>query len=260
MYSYLKNLYSVQSQEFKGYTLSVMAGISASMFFLPYKSASFSIAPLPFIFMIYIFSSLFNGLYLVLSGNSGQKGGKDKVSKFNSWQDTILVGIIFGVLSVFGNYAIGRSLEGTNAGLSAIILRFQVVLVMLMGIILLKERLHFSFIAGLVLSSAGFIILKHEHTSTTLEASPFAWALAAAISFSSVQIILKVFIHRIDPILVNLVRLLSGLVLMLFLPSFWIQKNILALEHVYLALTASFFWSFSVPKSTDVCHETYSCF
>ena len=227
-----------------------MAGVSASMFFIPYKLASFLITPLPFIFMTYIFSSLFNGIYLAFSllrvqaGNSDQRHTKGNAPKFVSWQNTIFVGIIFGVLSVFGNYAIGRSLEGTNAGLSAIVLRFQVILVMLMGIMLLKERLHFSFIAGLILSIAGFVILEYEQTKTILEISPFTWALTAAFSFSSVQIILKIFIHKIDPVLVNSIRLLSGIVLMLCLPSFWMQRNLLALEHIYLALIASFFGPF----------------
>ena len=245
---YLKNFHNDQGHTFKGYSLAIMAGISASLFFIPYKMASFSIAPLPFIFIVYVFSSFFSVLYLGYSilctrNLKGAKGGSSILGA-GSWKNNLFTGGIFGVLSVIGNYSIGKSLDGSNAGLSVIVLRFQVIFVMLMGIIFLKEKLHFSFISGLLLSMIGFIMLKYQETSSILSISPFTWALVAAISFSSVQIILKVSIHKIDPLAVNLIRILSGIVFMLALPAFWVQKSAISTEHVYLALVSSFFGPF----------------
>ena len=194
----------------KGYVLAILAGVSASMFFIPYKEASFDVKTLHFVYLIYIFSAIFNGVPLIFR--------KKKIlwNRFILWG-----GILFGLLSVFGNFSIGKSLENINPGLTVIALRSQVIIVTLLGVIFLGERLKFPFILGLFLTILGFTLLNLKEASPPHHFSSLIWALSAAFSFAFVQIMVKKMMEKIDPMGLNFVRLSMGLLFMLCLPAFW---------------------------------------
>ena len=154
---------------------------------------------------------------------------------------TILNGILFGIISVIGNYAIGRSLEGVNPGLIVVILRSQVIWVILMGILFLKEKVNGSFMIGCAIAFIGFYILNNEKIKGGIGLESILWGLLAAISFSFIQIVIKLIIHKINPISMNLIRLISGLMIILCLPSFWEHTLSLNFSHWWLAFLAAFF-------------------
>ena len=156
----------------------------------------------------------------------------------------LIAGLIFGGSSVFGNVAIGKSLEHVNAGLTVLVFRSDLMLVILLGAIFLKEKINNRFVFGFILGVSGFILLNLEHTGTIVELNPLTWAFLGALTFAFVQIALKKIIHKIHPVLINLIRLISGAVITWMLPSFHPLMNHVQTLHIYLAGTAAFFGPF----------------
>ena len=160
----------------------------------------------------------------------------------------LAAGLIFGASSVFGNFAIGKSLEQVNAGLTVLVFRSDLMLVALLGAILLKERLNIHFVMGFILCISGFIILNIAQVGGmegVFRFTPLTWAFLGALNFALVQIALKKIIHQINPVLLNMIRLLSGLVLMGLLPPFSLIMRDLATNYIYLAAASAFFGPFA---------------
>ena len=157
----------------------------------------------------------------------------------------LLGGLIFGASSVFGNFAIGKSLEQVNAGLTVLVFRSDLMLVVLLGAIFLKERLNVHFVMGFILCISGFIILNIAQVGTVFQFTPLTWAFLGALNFALVQIVLKKIIHQINPVLLNMIRLVSGLVFMGLLFPFSLIMGDPARSHIYLAAASAFFGPFA---------------
>ncbi len=218
------------------------------MFFIPYKLASKTLTPISFIFIVYLFSILFNALLLLLQTLGKTQGKRLEIQKGildnTSMKHNLIAGLIFGASSVFGNIAIGKSLEHINAGITVLVFRSDLMLVILLGFIFLKEKLSSRFIIGFILGVSGFIILNLEHTGSIFDLNPLTWALVGALNFAFIQIALKKIVHKIHPVFLNLIRLISGSIITWMLPSFHAMWSHIQEFHIYLAGTAAFFGPF----------------
>ncbi len=225
----------------KGYIFSIFSGISASMFFVPYKLALQTLTPILFIWLVYLFSILFNTLLIILQ--SIQNKNKNFFKTINI-RYNLIAGLVFGISSVFGNVAIGKALEHTSTGLAILVLRSDVILVILLGVLFLGEKLNKHFIIGFILSISGFFILNIEQTESFFEFTPLTWAFLGALNFAIIQIALKKNIDKIHPTFINLVRVISGAIIIILLPTFKLMLIDVNILHLLLAGAAAFFGPF----------------
>ena len=91
-----------------------------------------------------------------------------KKEKIRLNKTTFWGGLIFALLSILGHIAIGKSLEGIGPSLTTVILRTQIILVMLLGWLVLKERLNRFLLPGATLWNKPFYLwnaLDHREAS-----------------------------------------------------------------------------------------------
>lgn len=128
----------------RGYMLATLSSLAAALFFVPYKKGLETMTANQFLLAVYII-----GFVLNLVG-SGLKGKRSKVSTA-----TWIGAIGFTILSVLGNYSIGRSLEGLEPSLTAVMVRCQIVVVIFLGWWWLKEKLNPFLVPGVTIALGG---------------------------------------------------------------------------------------------------------
>lgn len=215
----------------KGYLLAGFGALCAAMFFIPYKKALQTTAPEVYILAIYIAGFVFN------LGASTLKKEAFRITKA-----TFYGAIAFALLSVVGNYAIGKAMAGIDPAVTIVIARTQIIMVMIMGWLLLRERLHFLLIPGVIIAFIGFFIMSYDPNATVGgELSFYLWAIASAFCFGASQIMTKAIIHKIAPITLNHLRLLFGGIIIACSPGVFSAVLQLDLEIWVLAATSALF-------------------
>jgi drug/metabolite transporter (DMT)-like permease len=130
-----------------------------------------------------------------------------------------VVAVALAVLTIIGNQAIAEALSQVEPGIVSVLLRTQVLLVALLGWWLLRERVTVRFWLGTLLALAGTVLIKRLSGDSVGPAlSGVLWALLGALSFALMQVIIRRVIHRIDPLLVNGLRLWLAVILLLCWP------------------------------------------
>lgn len=196
-----------------GYLFAITSSFFASLFFIPYKKALETISADQFVFALYLVSLIINITPLVL-----RTGLKIKRPVFN--KPTIIVAFSFAILSVVGNFVNGLSLREIDPAITVVIQRTQVIMVIFMGWFFLREKIKASTITGALLAISGIVIISLSGEAIRMgHLSGVCYALVGAICFSSVQIIVKYFIDQINPISVNVIRLLFGVIILAMFPG-----------------------------------------
>jgi drug/metabolite transporter (DMT)-like permease len=131
-----------------------------------------------------------------------------------------IVAVALAVLTIIGNQAIAEALSVVEPGIVSVLLRTQVLLVAMIGWWFLRERVTVRFWAGTFLALAGTALIKRLAGDSFGPAlNGILWALLGALSFALMQVIIRRVIHRIDPILVNGLRLWLAVLLLLCWPD-----------------------------------------
>lgn len=198
----------MQSQT-KGFLFATLGSLSAALFFVPYKKALETTDPQTYLFAVYIFGFLFS-----LVGSVAKKN-TIKINKTTFWG-----ALIFAVLSVVGNYAIGRSMEGVDPSVTVLITRTQVIMVLFMGWLFLREEMVKFLIPGALTAFSGFFLMSYnDNFMLGGELTFYLWAVLAAFCFGVSQVILKSIIHQVEPITLNFLRLLMGCAFIALIPG-----------------------------------------
>ncbi|MBF0277370.1 MAG: DMT family transporter [SAR324 cluster bacterium] len=195
------------SPQYRGYFLTTLAAAAVSVFFIIYKKGLETTTPDVFTLAMYVV-----GFVILFLGNRLKKE-KIQLNKTTFWG-----GVIFALLSVLGHIAIGKSLEGVGPSITTVILRTQIILVMFLGWLILKEQLNRFLLPGAIVAIAGFIWMNYNGEQKNFAELPFyLWGFCAALCFGVSQVMVKAIIHKINPIIMNLLRSFFG---MLALSSF----------------------------------------
>lgn len=215
----------------QGILFAITGALSASFFFVPYKIALETTEPLVFILAVYLVGFVISVLGSLVKREPGA---------FN--RKTLWGAVIFALLSVVGNYAIGKSMLGIDPAITVVLTRVQVIMVMFMGWFFLKETLTPLLVPGAIIALIGFFWMNYSvETRMDGELSFYFWALGAALCFGVSQVIMKVIIHDISPMVVNHLRLLLGAGCMSLVPG--VLQGLMSLElkiWVFAAVSALF--------------------
>ncbi len=215
----------------KGFLFATLGSLSAALFFVPYKKALETTDPQTYLLAVYIIGFLFS-----LVGSAAKKN-TIKINKMTLWG-----AFLFAVLSVVGNYAIGRSMEGIDPSVTVLITRTQVIMVLFMGWLFLREEMVKFLIPGALTAFSGFFLMSYNENFTLGgELGFYLWAVMAALCFGVSQVVLKSIIHQIEPVTLNFLRLLMGCAFIAFIPGVMTEIVKISAEIWGYAVASAFF-------------------
>jgi drug/metabolite transporter (DMT)-like permease len=205
-----------------GALLSLASAALAAIFLIPYKLAS-ERAPAELVTMTMLASAaVFNtlasagGKLRAARAHARERGqGRDPDRPRRSLGPTLLIAAVIAVLTAAGNYAVATALTSAAPGLVSVVQQTQVVYVAAVSAVLLGERITLRFGVGVAVALAGFMVMSLPMGESAGVPLGALWALLSAVCFGSMHVITRMEIHRIDPVLVNAIRLWFAVALLL---------------------------------------------
>ena len=201
------------------------------LYAIPYRLSLDTVAPLPVIWGVFLWAFLFSvpGAWLARRQNK------------YSWK---IAGITLAtsLAGLLGNYAICQALSQASPTLMVLVSRIEIIFAMLLSWMFLKELVSIRIWMAVVVIVAGIIVMKMDSLSFELKVwSSFLWAVTAAFSFASMQVMAKSIIHEINPQVLNVSRLAVALIMLWSLAE--VRSGVADLqssEWKWLALAAFF--------------------
>jgi drug/metabolite transporter (DMT)-like permease len=120
------------------------------------------------------------------------------------------VAALLALFTLLGNLASAVAIQDLSPALLNVLLRADILFVALLGWPLLGERVERRFWLGAFIAVIGLFLLQGpvgEEGVKGLLTSGSGMAVAAAACFSGLAIVTRRFVHRIDPVAVNMIRL-----------------------------------------------------
>jgi len=178
--------------------------MGGGLYAIPYRLSLDTVAPLPVIWGVFLWAFLFSipGAWFARHQN-----------KF-SWK---IAGITLAtsLAGVLGNYAICQALSQASPTLMVLVSRIEIIFAMLLSWMFLKELVSIRIWMAVIVIVGGIIVMKMDSLSFELKVwSSFLWAVTAAFSFASMQVMAKSIIHEINPQVLNISRLAVALVML----------------------------------------------
>ena len=192
------------SDQIKGLCFALLAMMGGGLYAIPYRLSLDTVAPLPVIWGVFLWAFLFSipGAWFARHQN-----------KF-SWK---IAGITLAtsLAGLLGNYAICQALSQASPTLMVLVSRIEIIFAMLLSWMFLKELVSIRIWMAVMVIVAGIIVMKMDSLSFELKVwSSFLWAVTAAFSFASMQVMAKSIIHEINPQVLNVSRLAVALVML----------------------------------------------
>lgn len=188
----------------RGLAWALGAALGSALFVIPWKLANAAGNPEHSVLILLSAAAMANSALVV-----GQRIAEGGLRMRNPGFDLVVAGLL-AVFTLAGNLASARASQDLSPAMLNVLLRAEVMLVALLGWILLGERVERRFWLGATIAMLGLFLLQEP--SGGMEAAGLlgagtAMAMAAAACFSALSIVTRHFIHRIDPVLVNALRL-----------------------------------------------------
>lgn len=192
------------SDQIKGLCFALLAMMGGGLYAIPYRLSLDTVAPLPVIWGVFLWAFLFSipGAWFARHQN-----------KF-SWK---IAGITLAtsLAGLLGNYAICQALSQASPTLMVLVSRIEIIFAMLLSWMFLKELVSIRIWMAVIVIVGGIIVMKMDSLSFELKVwSSFLWAVTAAFSFASMQVMAKSIIHEINPQVLNVSRLAVALVML----------------------------------------------
>lgn len=211
----------------RGLGFSVAGALCSALYLFPYKrAAAFASADVLAFALLVVAASLTSVLALVEARRSGRAAAH---SPRVLWATSALLALV----TITGNWCGAQAVARLEPAIASVLLRTEVVFVGGLAALLLGERLTRALGLGAVTALLGLVVMRWP-LHLDAPGAGAAWALGAAASFASMQVITRRVIVRISPLAVNALRL-------------WLAVGLLALVPGTLsgALAAGpYFWGF----------------
>ncbi len=188
----------------RGLAWALGAALGSALFVIPWKLANAAGNPEHSVLILLSAAALANSALVV-----GQRIAEGGLRIRNPGFDLAVAGLL-AVFTLAGNLASARASQDLSPAMLNVLLRAEVMLVALLAWILLGERVERRFWLGATIAMLGLFLLQEP--SGGMEApgvlgAGTAMAMTAAACFSALSVVTRHFIHRIDPVLVNALRL-----------------------------------------------------
>lgn len=186
-----------------GLLWSTLGAAFAAGYLIPYKVAVASHGPAGLVLPMLLAAAVINSAL-----DMAQRWRSDRAPRWRWDRTTLGVVAALGAASAMGNEAVCQALVWLNPGLVSVTLRTQVIFVALGALLVLRERVGWRFWLGAGLALLGYVLLQRTVGATGgVVLVGVAWAVAAALGFGVMQVVVRATVERIDPLQVNTLRL-----------------------------------------------------
>ncbi|MCA9610195.1 MAG: DMT family transporter [Myxococcales bacterium] len=207
--------------------LAVVSSVFASVFLLAFQSASRA-APRDAVVLAMLACAMVLNGGLVLA----RRKPRAPASRRATW----LTIAVFAATTIGGNIGVAGALERLGPGITGTILQTQVFLVAVGGRLFLGEKVGPSFLAGAGLAFAGFVVLGlADPGQGRVDPAGVGFALLASACFGGMLLWTRAVIAKIEPVTVNVVRLVFAVAVMVLLPG-RLGAALSLPSHVWLAI------------------------
>jgi drug/metabolite transporter (DMT)-like permease len=187
-----------------GLTWALVSAVGAAIMVIPWKLANEIGAPENSVLVLLGVAAI--GSTVMLLGQRTIRG----TGRLRFGALEVAVAALLAIFTLLGNLASGLAIQDLSPALLNVLLRADIIFVALFGWMLLGERIDRRFWIGAPIAVVGLAILQGPMGDSGIRGlleSGTGMALAAAACFSSLAIVTRRFIHRIDPVAVNAIRL-----------------------------------------------------
>jgi drug/metabolite transporter (DMT)-like permease len=187
-----------------GLTWALMGAAGSAFFVIPWKLAGEAGESAHSALILLFVAALANTGLVVLQRVRSQSR-RFSISAFD-----LRVAALLATVTLFGNLASARAIQDLSPALLNVLLRAEVLLVAVFAWLLLGERVEKRFWFGALIAIGGLVVLQgplEDSRTFGLFGTGTGMAMLAAACFSSLALMTRYTIHRIDPILVNALRL-----------------------------------------------------
>jgi drug/metabolite transporter (DMT)-like permease len=188
----------------RGLAWAFAAALGSAVFVIPWKLANEAGDPAHSVLVLMSAAALANSALAV--GHRVAVGGM----RLQSLSLDFAVASLLAVFTLLGNLASAHAAQDLSPALLNVLMRAEVMLVAALAWVLLGERAPRRFWLGATVAMLGLFFLQERPAGTheiVLVGAGTGMALAAAACFSALAVTTRHFIHRIDPVLVNALRL-----------------------------------------------------
>lgn len=190
----------------RGDLLALVSALLGACFLLAFRASNAEAPRAAAVLAMLGWSALFNGA-LGLARSRGRLRRPSAVT----WR----VSIVLGVLTILGNVGVAGALQHLDPGLTSTVMQTQIFVVGIGGWLLLGERLTGRFFVGAAFALGGFALLGGVHSGVAaVSAAGLGFAALASVSFGGMLLYTRKVIRAIDPVRVNVLRLVLAVLVM----------------------------------------------
>jgi drug/metabolite transporter (DMT)-like permease len=182
---------------------SLAGALSSALYLFPYKRASAFAPPRALAWGLLLMAALGSGALSLVPRAIASRAvpATDPLQSRRFWGTALL----FALLTISGNFCGAQAVGKLEPAINSVLLRTEVAFVGALGALFLGETLTFGWVLGAAGALLGLVILNWP--LTVRSASGAVWALGAAASFGSMQIVVRAVAGRVDLQRLNSARL-----------------------------------------------------
>lgn len=198
------------AQRRAGALLATWSAFLAATFFIPYKAATDHAAADFVVIGLLGPAAMFNTIAAI-----GSQRGALRVRRVE-----LALAAAIAILTVTGNVAMTEALSRAGAGITSVVMQTQVFFVAAIGWLLLGEAVTLRFAIGTGIALGGFAVMRLPGAGgDAVSVAGMLWAVGGALSFGTVHVITRKYIHRIEVVTVNALRLWMAVAVLMCLPG-----------------------------------------
>ncbi len=187
-----------------GLSWALASALGSAFMAIPWKQANAVGTPAHSVLILLGVAALGNTL---LSVGQRLRGGSTRGGRIRGIDLGVAIGLAGFTLA--GNHLAAMAVQQMSPSMMNLLLRSELPLTALAAWIFLGERVEGRFWIGTAIAAAGLVLLQGTPSGDVgaLRLDAFGLALAAAACFGALAVVTRAFIHRIDVVGVNAIRL-----------------------------------------------------
>jgi drug/metabolite transporter (DMT)-like permease len=182
----------------RGALLSLASTALGAAYLVPYKLAGGLASPAAVIVVMLASAAGFNTAIAL-----AHRRGRIRIHRIE-----LAVSVVLAVCTVIGNVAVLLSLRTLQPAITSVATHTQIFFVVALAWPLLGERPNRRFTLGVMVAAAGFAVMRLRGAGdAAVSLEGLAWALTAAASWATMQVVTRRYSARLEPVVVNALRL-----------------------------------------------------
>ena len=195
---------SSADQQRLGLRWAFASAIAAALMVIPWKLATEAGEPTIAVLLLLSVAATANSVLAIFQGFAG------KASGWGIRRIDVGVAALLASFTLLGNHASALAAVELSPAVLNVLLRTDILFVALLGALLLRERVDLLFWIGTAIAGIGLLVSQESGQGAGLSgffSNGTGIAIVAAAAFSALTIVTRYFVHRINLVAVNAIRL-----------------------------------------------------